>query len=102
MKDILMSLAGMGPKKLEEVLEDLSQKTWTPATSERERKRKERSSPTSVSPSSSSRELKKLSNNQGATSVAKLSNKFEVLANCKKVADLVNLLGGGNRQVREE
>jgi hypothetical protein len=34
--------------------------------------------------------------------VVKLSNKFEALANCKKVADLVNLVAGGDRQVGEE
>ena len=101
MKDILMNLAGMGPDKLEEILADLSQGTWSPATSERQKKRKERPSPTSVSPSSSSPELKKQSKHQGATSVTKLSNQFESLANCKKVADLVNLLAG-NKQVAGE
>ena len=101
MKDILMNLAGMGPVKLEEMLADLSQGTWTPSTSERQRKRKERSSPTSVSPSSSSPKLKKQSKYQGATRVSKLSNQFESLANCKKVADLVNLMAG-TRQVGGE
>ena len=89
MKDILMNLAGMGPDKLE-------------ATSERRRKRKDRSSPTSVSPSSSSPELKKQSKHQGATSVSKLSNQFESLANCKKVADLVVNLMAGTKQLGGE
>jgi hypothetical protein len=93
MKDILMNLAGMGPDKLEVIMADLSQGTWSPASSERQRKRKERSSPTSVSPSSSSPDLKQ-SKHQGASSVSKLSNQFEALANCKKVADLVNLMAG--------
>ena len=97
MKDILMNLAGMGPDKLKEILADLSQGDWSPATSERRRKRKERSSPTSVSPSSSSPELKRQSKHQGATSVTKLSNQFEALASCKKVADLVNLLAGSKQ-----
>ena len=95
MKDILMNLAGMGPDKLEEILSDLNQGNWTPATSER--RRKERSSPTSVSPSSSSPELKKQPKYQGATSVSKLSNQFEALANCKKVADLVSLMAGAGQ-----
>lgn len=97
MKDILMNLAGMGPDKLEEILSDMNQGNWTPATSERKRKRKERSSPTSVSPSSSSPELKKQPKHQGATSVSKLSNQFEALSNCKKVADLVSLLAGAGQ-----
>ena len=94
MKDILMNLAGMGPDKLEEILTDLSQGTWSPATTERQMKRKERSSPTSVSPNISSPELKRQSKHQGVTSVSKLSDQFESLANCKKVADLVNLMTG--------
>ena len=97
MKDILMNLAGMGPDKLKEILADVSQGDWSPATSERRRKRKERSSPTSVSPSSSSPELKRQSKHQGATSVTKLSNQFEALASCKKVADLVNLMAGSKQ-----
>ena len=83
--------------KMEEVLEQVRLGTWTPGQSDRQRKRKERTSPNSVSPTSNSPEQKKLNKDKAGRNVLKLSNQFEALANSKVMADLVALMGGTGR-----
>ena len=68
--------------------------TWTPGQSERQRKRKERTSPNQVSPPSSSPDQKKQNKDKGRSKVIELSNQFEALAGSKMMEDLAALLGG--------
>ena len=93
LKAILMKMAGMETGKMEEVLEQVGQGAWTPVTSDRQRKRKERTSPNPESPTISSPEQKKQNKDKRGKNVIKLSNQFEALSSSKVMADLVALIG---------
>ena len=92
LKAFLMKMAGMEPGK-EEGLEQVGQGSFTPGQSDRLRKRKERTSPNSVSPSSNSPDQKKQNKDKGRNKVIQLSNRFEALAGSKVMVDLVALIG---------